>query len=80
MKTKKFEDPTLSLYKIDVNNGVPTEEVDDWNRLPLIIGLDYEQFLRTVLIDRLQTSLLPRKTSAMNCSKSSSGVRNCTQT
>lgn len=49
-KTKKFEDPTLSLYKIDVNNGVPTEEVDDWNRLPLIIGLDYEQFLRTVLI------------------------------
>lgn len=50
MKTKKFEDPTLSLYKIDVNNGVPTEEVDDWNRLPLIIGLDYEQFLRTVLI------------------------------
>lgn len=50
MKTKKFEEPTLSLYKIDVNNGVPTEEVDDWNRLPLIIGLDYEQFLRTVLI------------------------------
>lgn len=50
MKTKKFEDPTLSLYKIDINNGVPTEEVDDWNRLPLIIGLDYEQFLRTVLI------------------------------
>lgn len=50
MKTKKFEDPTLSLYKIDVNNGVPTEDVDDWNRLPLIIGLDYEQFLRTVLI------------------------------
>lgn len=50
MKTKKFEDPALSLYKIDVNNGVPTEEVDDWNRLPLIIGLDYEQFLRTVLI------------------------------
>lgn len=50
MKTKKFEDPTLSLYKIDVNNGEPTEEVDDWNRLPLIIGLDYEQFLRTVLI------------------------------
>lgn len=35
----------LALY-----NGVPTEEVDDWNRLPLIIGLDYEQFLRTVLI------------------------------
>lgn len=50
MKTKKFEEPTLSLYKIDINNGVPTEEVDDWNRLPLIIGLDYEQFLRTVLI------------------------------
>jgi len=50
MKTKKFEDPTLSLYKISMNNGVQTEEMAEWDKLPQIIGLDYEQFLRTVLI------------------------------
>ena len=49
-KTKKFDDPILSLYKIIVTNGVQSEEVDDWNKLPQIIGLDYDQFLRTVLI------------------------------
>ena len=27
-----------------------TEEIADWNELPNIIGLDYDQFLRTVLI------------------------------
>lgn len=49
-KTKRFEDPTLSLYKISTNDGVYCEEADDWNKLPQIIGLDYDQFLRTVLI------------------------------
>lgn len=49
-KTKKFDEPILSLYKVNVTNGVQSEDVDDWNKLPQIIGLDYDQFLRTVLI------------------------------
>lgn len=31
-------------------NNQLTEEIADWNDLPNIIGLDYDQFLRTVLI------------------------------
>ena len=50
MKTKKFDDPILSLYKISMNNGVLSEEMAEWDKLPQIIGLDYDQFLRTVLI------------------------------
>lgn len=49
-KTKRFEEPTLSLYKINVANGVQSEVIDDWSKLPQIIGLDYDQFLCTVLI------------------------------
>lgn len=48
--TKNFQDVVTSLYKITNNNGQYKEEVDEWNTLPQIIGLDYEQFLRTVLI------------------------------
>lgn len=50
MKTKKFDDPILSLYKISMNNGAQSEEIAEWDKLPQIIGLDYDQFLRTVLI------------------------------
>ncbi len=39
-----------ALYKISDAEGRYTETVDDWNNLTSIIGLDYEQFLRTVLI------------------------------
>lgn len=49
-KTKIIESPTLSLYRISMANGVQSEEHDDWETLPQIIGLDYDQFLRTVLI------------------------------
>ena len=48
--TKNFQDVVTSLYKITNDNGQYKEEVDEWNTLPQIIGLDYEQFLRTVLI------------------------------
>lgn len=49
-KTKKFDEAITSLYKISVHDGLLAEEIDDWSHLPQIIGLDYEQFLRTVLI------------------------------
>ena len=44
----KYEEARTSLYKLTLKNGEP--EKADWNELPQIIGLDYEQFLRTVLI------------------------------
>ncbi|MCH5177116.1 MAG: AAA family ATPase [Prevotellaceae bacterium] len=47
---KNYEAAQTSLFKITMKDGVPTEEPADWNQLPQIIGLDYDQFLRTVLI------------------------------
>ena len=38
------------LYKITSKNGQPEEELAEWDKLPEIIGLEYDQFLRTVLI------------------------------
>ncbi|MCR4602561.1 MAG: hypothetical protein K5683_03365 [Prevotella sp.] len=49
-KTKNYDDAILSLYKLTSNKGQTVEEEADWNELPTIIGLDYDQFLRTVLI------------------------------
>lgn len=49
-KTKNYDEPVTLLYKITMKDGVPTEEQEEWAHLPQIIGLDYEQFLRTVLI------------------------------
>lgn len=49
-KTKNYDDAILSLYKLTSKNGQTMEEKADWNELPTIIGLDYDQFLRTVLI------------------------------
>ena len=46
----RYENAQTLLYRIDMQNGMQTEEAADWNSLPDIIGLDYEQFLRTVLI------------------------------
>lgn len=46
----RYENAVTALYKISNSNGKVTEEVMDWKTLPTIIGLDYEQFLRTVLI------------------------------
>lgn len=46
----RYENAKTSLYKITRNGEEITEEAADWNELPNIIGLDYDQFLRTVLI------------------------------
>ena len=47
---KNFDNEVTKLVRIVVANGEPKEESADWNTLPQIIGLEYEQFLRTVLI------------------------------
>ncbi|MCF0219210.1 MAG: AAA family ATPase [Muribaculaceae bacterium] len=49
-KRSNFEDVVTLLYEIRQTEGKYSEEVRQWNDLPSIIGLDYEQFLRTVLI------------------------------
>ncbi len=46
----KYADAETLLYKITPKNGGSEEELANWEELPQIIGLDYEQFLRTVLI------------------------------
>lgn len=46
----RYENAKTALYKIMRNGEEMTEETADWNELPNIIGLDYDQFLRTVLI------------------------------
>lgn len=49
-KVKKYDEAITSLYKLTTTDGIPSEETAEWNELPKIIGLDYDQFLRTVLI------------------------------
>lgn len=49
-KIKNYTEAETSLYRLSTVNGKPVEETADWDTLPMIIGLDYEQFLRTVLI------------------------------
>lgn len=50
-KVKKYANAVKSLYQITRDaSGNKTEEERDWNMLERIIGLDYNQFLRTVLI------------------------------
>lgn len=46
----RYENAKTALYKITRNREEITEEAADWNELLNIIGLDYDQFLRTVLI------------------------------
>lgn len=46
----RYENAKTVLYKITRKGEETTEETADWNELPNIIGLDYDQFLRTVLI------------------------------
>ena len=46
----RYENAKTALYKITRNGEEITEEAADWNELTNIIGLDYDQFLRTVLI------------------------------
>lgn len=47
---KNFKDVATSLFILSDENGVPIEKEADWHDIPQIIGLDYEQFLSTVLI------------------------------
>ncbi len=49
-KVKLYGNVVTSLYRITSEGGRSVETPDNWDRLPEIIGLDYEQFLRTVLI------------------------------
>ena len=49
-KTKEYDKPTTKLYILSQENGIPKEEEANWEDVPSIVGLDYEQFLRTVLI------------------------------
>ena len=46
----RYENAKTALYKITRNGEEISEGTADWNELPNIIGLDYDQFLRTVLI------------------------------
>lgn len=46
----RYENAKTALYKITRNGEEISEETAYWNELPNIIGLDYDQFLRTVLI------------------------------
>lgn len=47
---RTFNDPQTLLFQITNENGVQRELQCDWSELQQIIGLDYDQFLRTVLI------------------------------
>lgn len=49
-KTKDYDKQRTSLYRITMTDGKPREEEMAWSTLPQIIGLAYDQFLRTVLI------------------------------
>lgn len=46
----RYGDVVTYLYKLVKKENGWEEEVSTWGDLPQIIGLDYEQFLRTVLI------------------------------
>lgn len=50
LKAKKFEDAHNYLFLISPGPDRILETQKVWNDIPDIIGLDYEQFLRTVLI------------------------------
>ena len=47
-KVKKHAAPITALYAVDPATGIET--IAQWSALPQIIGLEYDQFLRTVLI------------------------------
>lgn len=47
---KNFKNAITALYSISNVDGNIVETEEDWEQLPMIIGLDYDQFLRTVLI------------------------------
>ncbi len=46
----RYDNVVTNLYKIVINGDSLVEEEANWDDLPQIVGLDYDQFLRTVLI------------------------------
>ena len=46
----KYDNAETHLYILSAKGGRYVEETANWEDLPQIIGLDYDQFLRTVLI------------------------------
>lgn len=49
-KTKKYDNVKTNLYLITEKEGNQEEQEAKWEQLPQIVGLDYDQFIRTVLI------------------------------
>ena len=49
-RTKKYSAATTVLYILKTTSEGITETPVDWSRIPDILGLDYDQFLRTVLL------------------------------
>ena len=47
---KDYDNIPPSLYKITTKDGQLVEEELEWDKIPEIIGLEYDQFLLTVLI------------------------------
>ena len=45
-----YDRAVTSLFRITETDGIRKEEPVEWSSIPEIIGLDYDQFLRTVLI------------------------------
>lgn len=46
----KYDNAETRLFVISAKNGLPEEKEANWEDIPQIVGLDYDQFLRTVLI------------------------------
>ena len=46
----RYDRPITKLYLLTQEDGLTKEEEVCWDEIPAIIGLEYEQFLRTVLI------------------------------
>ncbi len=49
-KNKRYDTPETLLFKLTGSSSDRTEEQVNWEEIPQIIGLGYDQFLRTVLI------------------------------
>ncbi len=49
-KRVKYEKPRTSLWEISERDGVVTETECDWDSIPEKVGLDFEQFLNTVVL------------------------------
>ncbi len=46
----KYDNAETRLIVLSAKNGLPEEKEANWEDIPQIVGLEYDQFLRTVLI------------------------------